>query len=108
MPQQLTTPLLSPPALPALQFQMVLLLASALGLTINHSTFVCTRVNEPLMTSVAGARHGVGWLGRVGQLHAITRCVASSLNLYPHEQTGTPPFIPQIPCALQATSRTPS
>ncbi len=31
-----------------------LLLASALGLSINHSTFVCTRVNEPLMTSVAG------------------------------------------------------
>ncbi|KAL4440081.1 hypothetical protein ABPG75_003082 [Micractinium tetrahymenae] len=36
------------------QFQLVLLLASALGLSINHSTFVCTRVNEPLMTSVAG------------------------------------------------------
>ncbi|EFN52887.1 hypothetical protein CHLNCDRAFT_26480, partial [Chlorella variabilis] len=35
-------------------FQMVLLASSALGLTINHSTFVCTRVNEPLMTSVAG------------------------------------------------------
>ena len=27
-----------------------------LGMTVNHSTFVCTRVNEPLMTSVAG-----GW-----------------------------------------------
>ena len=25
-----------------------------LGLSINHSTFVCTRYNEPLMTSVAG------------------------------------------------------
>eukprot|EP00887_Chlorella_sp_A99_P000588 scaffold17.g588.t1 len=36
------------------RFQLVLLLASALGLSINHSTFVCTRVNEPLMTSVAG------------------------------------------------------
>lgn len=36
------------------RFQFVLFLASALGLTINHSTFVCTRVNEPLMTSVAG------------------------------------------------------
>ncbi|PSC73804.1 UDP-N-acetylglucosamine UDP-glucose GDP-mannose transporter [Micractinium conductrix] len=35
-------------------FQMVLFLASALGLTINHSTFVCTRINEPLMTSTAG------------------------------------------------------
>lgn len=34
--------------------QMILFLASALGLTINHSTFVCTRINEPLMTSVAG------------------------------------------------------
>lgn len=35
-------------------FQLVLLASSALGLTINHSTFVCTRINEPLMTSVAG------------------------------------------------------
>lgn len=33
---------------------MVLFFASALGLSINHSTFVCTRINEPLMTSVAG------------------------------------------------------
>lgn len=33
---------------------MVLFLASALGLSINHSMFVCTRINEPLMTSVAG------------------------------------------------------
>lgn len=39
-------------------FQMVLLASSALGLTINHSTFVCTRVNEPLMTSVAGGLWG--------------------------------------------------
>lgn len=39
-----------PPARP----QLVLFLASALGLSINHSTFVCTRINEPLMTSVAG------------------------------------------------------
>ena len=46
------------------QFQLVLLLASALGLTINHSTFVCTRVNEPLMTSVAGGGGGGG--GRDG------------------------------------------
>jgi solute carrier family 35 protein len=42
------------PALASRQFQLVLLVASALGLSINHSTFVCTRVNEPLMTSVAG------------------------------------------------------
>lgn len=33
---------------------MVLLASAALGLTINHSTFLCTRVNEPLLTSVAG------------------------------------------------------
>ena len=46
------------------QFQLVLLLASALGLTINHSTVVCTRVNEPLMTSVAGGGGGGG--GRDG------------------------------------------
>jgi len=35
-------------------FLIVLFLASALGLSINHSTFLCTRVNDPLMTSVAG------------------------------------------------------
>jgi len=35
-------------------FRMVLLASAALGLTINHSTFLCTRVNEPLLTSVAG------------------------------------------------------
>jgi hypothetical protein len=34
--------------------QLALLVSSGLGLTINHSMFVCTRVNEPLMTSVAG------------------------------------------------------
>jgi solute carrier family 35 len=34
--------------------QGVLLASSVLGLTINHSTFLCTRVNEPLMTSAAG------------------------------------------------------
>lgn len=42
----------SPP--PFFSAQLVLFLASALGLSINHSTFVCTRINEPLMTSVAG------------------------------------------------------
>ena len=36
------------------EFLFILFLASALGLSINHSTFICTRVNEPLMTSVAG------------------------------------------------------
>ena len=30
------------------------MLSCALGLTINHSTFVCTRHNDPLTTSVAG------------------------------------------------------
>ncbi|KAK9808798.1 hypothetical protein WJX72_003877 [[Myrmecia] bisecta] len=35
-------------------FQAVLVMSCALGLTINHSTFVCTRVNDPLLTSVAG------------------------------------------------------
>jgi len=34
--------------------QAVLCATSVLGLTINHSTFVCTRVNEPIMTMVAG------------------------------------------------------
>ena len=34
--------------------QFILFVASGLGLSINHSTFVCTRINEPLMTSVAG------------------------------------------------------
>lgn len=42
------------PLLLSKKFQAVLLLGSALGMSINHSTFVCTRVNEPLMTSVAG------------------------------------------------------
>ena len=34
--------------------QLVLAASAVLGLTINHSTFLCTQVNEPLMTSVAG------------------------------------------------------
>lgn len=42
------------PQLQSSQFVFVLFLASALGLTINHSTFLCTRVNEPLMTSTCG------------------------------------------------------
>lgn len=56
-----------PGLLPCPQFQLVLLLASALGLTINHSTFVCTRVNEPLMTSVAGA------CGAANPKHALSK-----------------------------------
>ena len=34
--------------------QGTLAATAMLGLSINHSTFVCTRYNEPLMTSVAG------------------------------------------------------
>lgn len=33
---------------------MVLTSTVVLGITIHHSTFICTRVNEPLMTMVAG------------------------------------------------------
>jgi drug/metabolite transporter (DMT)-like permease len=36
------------------QLQGTLAATAVLGLSINHSTFVCTRYNEPLMTSVAG------------------------------------------------------
>ncbi|KAK2080194.1 hypothetical protein QBZ16_000047 [Prototheca wickerhamii] len=42
------------PLLASPRFQAALTIASALGLTINHSTLLCTRVNEPLATSVAG------------------------------------------------------
>lgn len=36
-------------------FRMTLAASAVLGLSINHSTFFCTRVNEPLLTSVAGS-----------------------------------------------------
>lgn len=39
----------------ALSAQVTLLLSTVLGLTINHSTFICTRYNDPLTTSVAGS-----------------------------------------------------
>lgn len=39
----------------ALPAQVTLLLSTVLGLTINHSTFICTRYNDPLTTSVAGS-----------------------------------------------------
>lgn len=42
------------PQLQDTRFLFILFIASGLGLSINHSTFVCTRINEPLMTSVAG------------------------------------------------------
>jgi solute carrier family 35 len=35
-------------------FGVTALAATCLGLSISHSTFVCTRYNEPLTTSVAG------------------------------------------------------
>eukprot|EP00873_Tetraselmis_striata_P022039 jgi/Tetstr1/442303/TSEL_030444.t1 len=35
-------------------FQVVLISSCCLGLTINHSTFVCTRMNDPLTVHVAG------------------------------------------------------
>lgn len=35
-------------------FQVTATVAVCLGLTISHSTYVCTRYNEPLTTSVAG------------------------------------------------------
>ena len=35
--------------------QVTLMLSCVLGLTINHSTFICTRYNDPLTTSVAGS-----------------------------------------------------
>eukprot|EP01025_Chloroclados_australasicus_P000710 TRINITY_DN10276_c0_g1_i1.p1 TRINITY_DN10276_c0_g1~~TRINITY_DN10276_c0_g1_i1.p1 ORF type:complete len:338 (+),score=27.12 TRINITY_DN10276_c0_g1_i1:262-1275(+) len=40
--------------LPDLGFLGCLLMSASLGIMINHSTFVCTRVTEPLVTSVAG------------------------------------------------------
>ncbi|CAK0772874.1 hypothetical protein CVIRNUC_004008 [Coccomyxa viridis] len=36
-------------------FRVVLIMCCMLGLTINHSTFICTRFNDPLTTSVAGS-----------------------------------------------------
>lgn len=36
-------------------FRVTLLLSTVLGLSINHSTFICTRYNDPLTTSVAGS-----------------------------------------------------
>ena len=39
-------------AVSALQVSMVF--SCILGLTVSHSTFVCTRVNDPIMTSTAG------------------------------------------------------
>mmetsp|Transcript_315 Transcript_315/g.904 ORF Transcript_315/g.904 Transcript_315/m.904 type:complete len:328 (+) Transcript_315:347-1330(+) len=42
------------PGLRKTSFQLVVAGAAALGVTINHSTFVCTRVNDAMMTTVAG------------------------------------------------------
>lgn len=35
-------------------FHIIFISSCCLGLTINHSTFVCTRLNDPLTTHVAG------------------------------------------------------
>ncbi|CAD7697956.1 unnamed protein product [Ostreobium quekettii] len=35
-------------------FKVVLALSTGLGLSVNHSQFLCTRLNEPIMTTVAG------------------------------------------------------
>lgn len=43
------------PCLTARCVQVVLMMCCMLGLTINHSTFICTRFNDPLTTSVAGS-----------------------------------------------------
>ena len=61
------------------QFQLVLLASSALGLTINHSTFVCTRINEPLMTSVAGARMCCEASAACASLQLSSACTPSAL-----------------------------
>ena len=42
-------------AAPVPLVQVTLALSCVLGLSINHSTFVCTRINDPLTTSVAGS-----------------------------------------------------
>ena len=34
--------------------QVSMVLSCILGLTVSHSTFVCTRINDPIMTSTAG------------------------------------------------------
>ncbi|KAK9847135.1 hypothetical protein WJX84_008518 [Apatococcus fuscideae] len=47
------------PLLPNPEFLAILMSSCALGLTINHSTFLCTRVNDPLSTSVAGSLKNV-------------------------------------------------
>ena len=40
-------------------FQITLLATVMLGLTINHSTYLCTRLNDPLTTSVAGSMKNI-------------------------------------------------
>ena len=42
-----------------MRLQVVLLSSCFLGLTINHSTFLCTKMNDPLATSVAGSLKNV-------------------------------------------------
>ena len=47
--------LIHAPVVHLVNAQVTLALSCILGLSINHSTFVCTRVNDPLTTSVAGS-----------------------------------------------------
>jgi len=58
--------------------QMVLAASAALGLTINHSTFLCTQVNEPLMTSVAGNLKNV----------LMVRILLSPASIHSHPAAG--------------------
>jgi solute carrier family 35 len=39
----------------SIPFRVTAVAAVCMGLTISHSTYVCTRLNEPLTTSVAGS-----------------------------------------------------
>ncbi|GMH34200.1 hypothetical protein BSKO_02034 [Bryopsis sp. KO-2023] len=42
------------PRLDELPLRTLVVASSVLGMTINHAQFLCTRLNEPIMTSVAG------------------------------------------------------
>ena len=59
--------------------QLTMAAAVSLGVTINHSTYVCTRANEPLTTSVAGSFKNILMTG-VGMM-AFGDYVFDSANL---------------------------
>lgn len=42
------------PRLDEIPLRILVVAGSVLGMTINHAQFLCTRLNEPIMTSVAG------------------------------------------------------